>query len=96
MSFTSYMYRLRSSGPFPVNGEFIAHTFKAEKSEVTTHEAITSLKKSEDMAGQEGGEYVSISYSSHALTLGGELAFQGTEIKKPEYIDEDSVPGATM
>lgn len=94
MSFTSYMYKLRSSGPFPVNSKFIAHTFKAEKNEVIVHEAITDLKVSTDMAGQEG-EYVSISYSSHALTLDGELAFQGTEIKKPEYIDEDSIPGAS-
>ncbi len=94
MSFISYMYKLRSSGPFPVNGKFIAHTFKAEKNEVTVHEAITDLKVSADMAGQEG-EYVSISYSSHALTLEGELAFQGTEIKKPVYIEESEIPGAS-
>jgi len=89
------MYKLRSSGPFPINGKrFIAHTFKAEKNEVTTHEAIIDLKESIDMAGQDG-KYISISYSSHALTLDGELAFQGTEIKKPVYIEEDTIPGAS-
>jgi hypothetical protein len=93
MSFTSYTYRLRSSGPFPVKAGFKIHTFMAEKSEVTVHEIITSLLSSDDMALQ-GGEYVSASYSAYPYTLNGEIAFSGQEIKKPDYIEEDSMPGA--
>jgi len=92
MAFTSYIYRLRSSGPFPVAGGLTIHTFMAEKSEVTSHEATTTLLSSSDMA-LWGGEYVSASYNAHPFTLGGEIVFSGQEIKKPIYIDEDSMPG---
>lgn len=93
MSFTSYIYKLRSSGPFSVSGGFIVHTFKAEKSEVTIHEVVTSLKTSSDMAGQ-GGEYVSVSYTSLPFVYAGGIAFSGSEVKKPVIIDESGVPGA--
>lgn len=92
MSFTSYIYRLRSSGPFPTGGGLKIHTFMAEKSEVTSHEATTDLLTSNNMA-LYGGEYVSASYTAHPFTLGGGIAFSGQEIKKPEYIDEGSMPG---
>jgi len=65
----------------------------AEKSEVTSHEAITTLLSSDDMA-LYGGDYVSASYSAHPFTLGGAIVFSGQEIKKPEYIDEGGMPGA--
>lgn len=93
MSFTSYTYRLRSSGPFPAGGMLVVHTFMAEKSEVISHEATTDLLSSNDMA-LYGGEYVSASYNAHPFTLGGIIFFSGQEIKKPEYIDESSMPGA--
>jgi len=92
MSFTSYIYRLRSSGPFPVKGSLVVHTFMAEKSEVTNHEATTDLLSSNDMA-LYGGVYISASYNAHPFTLGGVMVFSGQEIKKPEYIDESSMPG---
>lgn len=95
MSSTHDSYRLRSSGPFPIGpGKFIAHTFKAERSEITVHEATTDLLRSEDMTGASlTGEYVSASYSSLPYTLNGQIAFSGSEIKRPEYIDEDYMPG---
>jgi len=93
MSFTSYIYRLRSSGPFPTGGSLTIHTFMAEKSEVTSHEATTDLLSSDDMA-LFGGAYVSASYSAHPFTVGGAIVFSGQEIKKPTYIDEGSMPGA--
>jgi len=95
MSYTHYSYRLRSSGPFPVGpGKFITHTFKAERSEITVHEATTELLVSEDMTGASlTGEYVSASYNALPYTLNGEIAFSGSEVKKPEYINEDYMPG---
>lgn len=93
MSFTSYIYRLRSSGPFPTGRGLTIHTFMAEKSEVTSHEATTDLLTSDNMA-LHGGQYVSASYNAHPFILGGGIVFSGQEIKKPEYIDEGSMPGA--
>lgn len=94
MSFTSYIYKLRSSGPLFRAGGFIVHTFKAEKSEVTIHEVVTSLKTSSDMAGQ-GGAYVSISYNSLPFVYEGGIAFSGNEVKKPVIIDENDMPGTS-
>jgi hypothetical protein len=95
MAYTSYTYKLRSSGPFAVDGrKFMVHTFKAEKGEVTLHEATFKLLCSEDMTGL-GGDYVSASYNGLAYTnAAGNQAFSGSESKRPEYIDEDSIPGA--
>jgi len=93
MSFTSYIYKLRSSGPFSVAGGFMVHTFKAEKSEVTIHEVISILKTSSNMTGQ-GGDYVSISYNSLPFIYEGGIAFSGSEVKKPVIIDEGSIPGS--
>jgi len=93
MSFTSYSYRLRTSGPMSVGGGFVTHTFMAERSTVTTYEAITNIKNSSNMTGQ-GGDYKSISYNSLPYLLGGRLAFSGTEIRKPVIIDEGSIPGS--
>jgi len=93
MSFTSHIYRLRSSGAFPAKGCLVIHTFMAEKSEVTSHEATIDLLSSSDMA-LYGGEYVSASYNAHPFTVDGMIIFSGQEIKKPEYIDESNIPGA--
>lgn len=92
MSFTSYSYKTRTAGFIPIEGKFIAHTFKAEKSEITIHEAITELKGPTEMTGR-GGNYVLISYNALPYVLGGQLAFSGQETKRPEYIDENEVPG---
>lgn len=92
MAFTSYSYKTRTAGFIPIAGAFIAHTFLAEKSEITIHEVIIELKDPTVMTGR-GGDYVSISYNALPYILNGQLAFSGQETKRPEYIDEDSVPG---
>ena len=94
MSYTSNTYKLRSSGPFPIGGSFITHTFMAERNEIILHEATDTLLGSDDMAGL-GGNYVSASYNGLAyVTQGGAQVFSGSEIKKPVYISESSMPGA--
>lgn len=83
-------FTLRSAGPVPVSpGTFIVQTFGVEKTTIKTYEATTRLLKTEDMAGQPGGEYISASYQRLPyLTGGGEQIFGGTEIEKPTFEDD--------
>jgi hypothetical protein len=81
-------FTLRSAGPVPVDGKFIVQTFGVDKVKTKTYEATTRLLKSEDMAGQPGGEHTSASYQRLPyLTTWGEQVFGGTEIEKPIFED---------
>ena len=96
MPTVGHNYKTRTGGPFPVDGSrFIVHTFMAEDYRVTYYEATSILLTSEDMAGQ-GGDYVSASYNGLPYLLAGQFAFTGQEVEKPDYIDEDQVPGGSV
>ena len=88
--------KTRTGAPFAVDGgRFFVHTFMAEEYRVTYYESTTSLLTSSDMAGQ-GGNYVSASYNGLPYLLNGQFAFTGQEVEKPEYLDEDDVPGGAI
>jgi len=96
MATVGHNYKLRSGGPFPVDGHrFFVHTFKAEDYKVTYYEITTVMLTSSDMAGQ-GGEYVSASYNGLPYLLNGGFVFTGQEVEKPDYIDEDQIPGGVI
>jgi len=82
-------FTLRSAGPVPMSpGVFVVQTFGVDKVKTKTYEATTHLLKSEDMAGQPGGEYTSASYQRLPyLTTWGEQIFGGTEIEKSVFED---------
>jgi len=82
-------FTLRSARPVPVSpGQFVIQTFGVEKIVIKTYEATTRLLKSEDMAGQPGGQHTSASYQRLPyLTTWGEQVFGGTEIEKPVFED---------
>ena len=101
MAYKSYQYKLRSSGPMSFDaGDMITHTFMAEEQEVRTYEATACFLTSQDMSGQfkdDGsvGEFSSANYSALQFTANGSngpiMMFQGTEIKKPSFISEESI-----
>jgi len=96
MPSVGHTYKTRTGGPFPVDGRrFFVHTFMAEDTRTTYYEATTNILTSNDMAGQ-GGDYVSASYNGLPYLLNGEFAFTGQEVEKPEYMDEDDVPGGAL
>jgi len=86
-------FTLRSAGPVPVSaGRFMVQTFGVDKVTTKTYEATTRLLKSEDMAGQPGGEYTSASYQRLPyLTEAGEQVFGGTEIEKSVFEDSNEL-----
>ena len=86
-------FTLRSAGPVPTGyGRFLVQTFGVDKVEIKTYEATTRLLKSEDMAGQPGGEYTSANYQRLPyLTTWGDQVFGGTEIKKPIFEDNNEL-----
>lgn len=101
MSYISYQYKLRTSGPMSMGGgDFYTHTFMAEERKVTTHEATACFLVSEDMAGQhdmngDPGQYESANYATLQYTARGVngpvMMFSGEEIKKPVYISEEHI-----
>jgi hypothetical protein len=107
MSTRSTSYRLRAASPQPVKGEcpstidpnpptigFVLQTFKAEKITTDVCEDQTELLCSNDMLGL-GGLFISASYSAQRFLDPdtGEIVFQATETRRPQFIDETEVPG---
>ena len=103
----STSYRLRAASPQPIKGQcptsvdpnppttgFVLQTFLAEKTTTDTCEDQTQLLCSTDMKGL-GGDYVSASYSAQRFLDPdtGEIVFQATETRFPQFIDEIEVPG---
>lgn len=95
--YTTYSYRLRSAGLIPIRpGIFLSQTFGANKTQIDTYTASRTLPKTEDFAGADvNAEYVSASFQRLPyLTEGGEQVFSGNINYKPEFIDEDDIPGS--
>jgi len=92
VSFDGMVYRLRASSPMPIatTGEFVLHTFMAEKSKVVMVACTDSLPDSSDFRGQ-GGDLVSASFSR--LNVKGGDMFSGKKVYKPEYVEEDTIYG---
>lgn len=87
--YTTYTYRLRCGMPMSIaGGDFVLHTFMAERSKVEIGICISSLPSSDDFRGQ-GGELISASYSRLKNEGGGRL-FQGKKVYQPDYVDEGS------
>jgi len=95
--YTTYTYRLRSSGAVPVNpGQFLAQTFGADKNEVNTYEATRTITRSDDFTGADiYGTYISANFQRLPyLTESGDQVFSGQTVGRTEFIDEDSIPGS--
>lgn len=89
-------YRLRAGNPMPISvaGEFVLHTFGAEKRRTRVYPCTTRLPKSTDFRGQ-GGDLISANYTR--LNIKGGTYFQGKEVIIVGYpenpiIDESSLP----
>lgn len=87
VKFTDYQYRLRAGAPMPVSsrGQFVMHTFMAEKSRIDVYAYTTNIVGSSSFRGQ-GGDYMSASYS-RILDESGDV-FQGKVVHEPTYISE--------
>jgi hypothetical protein len=67
-------------------GDFVLHTFMAEKTKIDMELCTSSLPSSSDFRGQ-GGDLISASFSRLKNEGGGEL-FQGKRVYPPEYVEE--------
>lgn len=86
VKFTDYQYRLRAGAPMPTSrGQFVMHTFMAEKSQIDVYAYTTTIVGSSSFRGQ-GGSYMSASYS-RLLDESGDI-FQGKVVHEPTYISE--------
>lgn len=92
VKYSSYQYRLRAATPMPVqgNGNFVVHTFMAEKYEIDVYLYTRNLVGSSQFRGQ-GGNLMSASYN-RLSDLTGE-AFSGKVVYEPEIVEEDSFGG---
>ena len=91
--FIGYTYKIRAGNPMKVgDGTGYLHTFMAESNEVIVKPVVESsdMLESKDMLAN-GGDYISANYNRYKDKSGDK--FNGKEVKKPEYIDEDEVPG---
>jgi len=95
--FTTYTYKLRSSGAIPFGpGKFLAQTFGADKTKVETFEGTTTLPRSDDFMGATvGGRYQQASFQRLSyLNSENKQIFSGNILWKSEFISEYSIPGA--
>lgn len=95
--YTTYTYRLRSSGAVPINpGQFLAQTFGADKNQVKTYEATETITRSDDFTGASvDGLYISASFQRLPyLTVYRKQVFSGQTVGETEFIDEDAIPGS--
>jgi hypothetical protein len=95
--YTAYTYKLRSAGALPMSpGNFLVQTFGANKNEIKSYEATTTLPKTEDFVGASSdGSYISASFQRLPhLTSAGQQVFSGQTIGKTIFIDEDDIPGS--
>jgi len=95
----AYRYRLRSSGLTPTGkGEFIVQTFGVDKNKIRLWPATTTLPESDDFAGASfEGEFISASFQRLPfLSRSKQQLFSGQVVYKPEFIDEDDMPGGGL
>ena len=89
LTYEGEIYRLRAGAPMPVGGgDFVLHTFMAEKSRVIIYACTSNLPASSEFRGQ-GGNLVSANFSR--LNIAGGTVFAGKTVESPEYVDEDSI-----
>jgi hypothetical protein len=88
--FAGTSYKLRAGAPMPISshGDFVLHTFRAEKLNTEVYIYTEHLPASDEFRGQ-GGDFISASYSRLSDLSG--TVFQGKKNFSPEYIDEDDV-----
>ncbi len=90
-SFVTEQYKLRMGAPMPVaggSGNFVLHTFMAERTDVKVYLCTDSLPSSEEFRGQ-GGNLMSASFN-RLLNVEGET-FSGQETSNPEYVEESDL-----
>ena len=83
-------YRLRASTPMPTDsrGDFVLHTFMAEKSDIDIFACTTSLPGSSEFRGQ-GGNLMNASFSR--LNIKGGEYFSGKQVYAPSYVEEGDI-----
>lgn len=82
---TTYKLRAGAAMPTKSSGEFVVHTFMAEKNNIEVVQCTNSLPSSSDFRGQ-GGSLVSANFSRVGVE-GGDI-FQGKKMYNPIFIEE--------
>ena len=85
---TTYKLRAGSTMPTKNSGEFVVHTFMAEKSRIEVFQCTDKLPSSSDFRGQ-GGSLMSANFSRVGVE-GGNI-FQGKKMYNPSFTEEDSM-----
>jgi len=83
---TTYKLRAGAAMPTKSSGEFVVHTFMAEKDRIEVLQCTTSLPSSSDFRGQ-GGSLMSATFS-RVGAKGGNI-FQGKKVYNPTFVNED-------
>lgn len=80
-------YRLRAGSPMPISnsGEFVLHSFMAERHDIAVDTCTSSILGSGSFKGQ-GGSYISASYNR--LPVADER-FRSEKSTGPGYVEED-------
>ena len=86
------IYRLRAGSPMPTSrsGDFVLHTFMAEKNRVVFETCVSQLPGSEDFRGQ-GADPGLISANYTRMNIKGGEVFSGKKVYSPDYVDEDDI-----
>ena len=83
-------YKLRSGPPMPIagGGNFVTHTFMAEKGETEIFQCENQLPSSSSFRGQ-GGNLMSASFSRLSIEDGN--LFQGKKVYNPTFVEESEM-----
>lgn len=89
-SYSTTTYRLRAGSPMPIAGagEFVTHTFMAEKGTTEIFQCTSSLPSSSDFRGQ-GGSLISATFSRLGVEDGN--VFQGKKVYSPIFVEESEM-----
>lgn len=89
-SYNVTTYRLRAGSPMPIAGagEFVTHTFMAEKSITEILQCTNELPSSADFRGQ-GGSLMSATFSRLGIENGN--IFQGKKVYSPVFVEESEM-----
>lgn len=85
--YVGYFYRLRGGQPMPVSraGEFVLHSFMAEKHEQDSDTCATNFLRSSAFRGQ-GGTYSAANYTR--LVAAGDPIYSASETHNFKYVEE--------
>lgn len=82
-------YKLRAGPPMPIaGGNFVTHTFMAEKGKTEIFQCENKLPSSSDFRGQ-GGDLMSASFSRLSIEDGN--LFQGKKVYNPTFVEESEM-----